>query len=40
VGKGRTIIHAFHNLLVGSILPVRRRRKKTLEMIAKEMNKQ
>lgn len=40
VGKGRTIIHAFHNLLVGNILPVNRRRKKTLDMIAKEGNKQ
>ena len=40
IGKGRTIIQAFHNLLVGNILPVNRRRKKTLDMIAKEENKQ
>jgi hypothetical protein len=39
-GKGRTIIHAFHDLLIGNILPVKRRRKKTLDMIAKEGNKQ
>ena len=40
VGKGRTIIHAFHNLLVGNILPVKRRRKKTLDMYAEEAKKQ
>jgi len=37
VGKGRTIIQAFHNLLVGNILPVKRRRRKTLDVVAKEV---
>lgn len=37
VGKGRTIIHAFHSLLVGNILPIKRRRKKTLRVIADEL---
>ncbi len=36
IGKGRTIIQAFHNLLVGNILPVKRKRRKNLAMIAEE----
>jgi hypothetical protein len=37
IGKGSTIMIAFHNLFTVSILPIKRRRKKTLDMIAEEI---